>query len=53
MRLTLKSPGTERLKLSYVRLLSIFAFKFNLRRYYWAWQEAVAGRVCQIMLATS
>jgi len=30
---TLKPPGTNRLKLKYDDLLSIFAFKFNLRRY--------------------
>jgi len=28
-----KSPGTKRLKLKYHKLLSSFAFKFNLRRY--------------------
>ena len=30
---TLKVPGTKRLKLKRVDLLSSFAFKFNLRRY--------------------
>jgi len=30
---TLKAPGTERLKPTYDRLLSNFAFKLNLRRY--------------------
>jgi hypothetical protein len=30
---TLKAPGTKRLNLQYDELLSIFAFKFNLRRY--------------------
>ena len=29
----LKAPRTTRLKLNYGKLLSIFAFKFNLRRY--------------------
>jgi hypothetical protein len=29
----LKAPGSKRLRLTYVKLLSIFAFKFNLRRY--------------------
>jgi hypothetical protein len=29
----LKPPETQRLKLKYVKLLSDFAFKFNLRRY--------------------
>ena len=29
----LKAPGTTRLKLKYGKLLSSFAFKFNLRRY--------------------
>jgi len=29
----LESPGTKRLKLSYDKLLSAVAFKFNLRRY--------------------
>ena len=30
----LKAPGTKRLKLAYGRLLSNFAFKFDLRRYH-------------------
>ena len=30
---TLKAPGTKRLKLKYDKLLSNFAFNFNLRRY--------------------
>ena len=30
---TLKAPGTKRLKLKYDKVLSSFAFKFNLRRY--------------------
>ena len=30
---TLKAPGTKRLKLNNDKLLSNFAFKFNLRRY--------------------
>jgi len=29
----LKAPGTKRLKLKYDKLLSSFAFNFNLRRY--------------------
>jgi hypothetical protein len=33
MKLTLKLPGTKRLKLEFDELLSSFAFKFNLRRY--------------------
>jgi hypothetical protein len=33
IRLTLKPPGTKRLKLRYDEAPSIFAFKFNLRRY--------------------
>jgi hypothetical protein len=33
MKPTLKAPGIDRLKQSYVKLLSKFAFKFNLRRY--------------------
>jgi len=33
---TLKAPGIKRLKLKQGELLSIFAFKFNLRRYRWA-----------------
>jgi len=33
MRLTLKAPGTKRLKQNVDDLLSSFAFKFNLRRY--------------------
>ena len=30
---TLKAPGSKRLKLKYVKLLSSFAFKFDSRRY--------------------
>ena len=30
---TLKAPRTKRLKLKYNKLLSSFAFNFNLRRY--------------------
>jgi len=30
---TMKAPGTQALKLQYHKLLSTFAFKFNLRRY--------------------
>jgi hypothetical protein len=30
---TLKAPGTKRLKLKFEKVLSNFAFKFNLRRY--------------------
>jgi len=33
IKLALQAPGTKRLKLNYVKLLSTFAFKFNLRRY--------------------
>jgi len=33
MKPTLKAPGTKRLKLQYDGLLSMFPFKFNLRRY--------------------
>jgi len=33
MKPTRKAPGTKRLKLKYGKLLSSFAFKFNLRRY--------------------
>jgi len=33
MKPTLKAPGSERLKLEHEKLLSHFAFKFNLRRY--------------------
>jgi len=33
MKLMWKAPGTIRLKLKYDKLLSSFAFKFNLRRY--------------------
>ena len=33
MKPTLKAPGTKRLKLKCHRLLSTFAFDFNLRRY--------------------
>ena len=29
----LKAPGTKRLKVKYGKLLSNFAFKFNLRRF--------------------
>jgi hypothetical protein len=30
---TLKAPGSKRLKLEHVNLLSNFAFRFNLHRY--------------------
>ena len=33
---TLNAPGTNRLTLKYDKLLSSFAFNFNLRRYTWA-----------------
>jgi len=33
MRHTLKAPGSKRVKLEYEKLLSNFAFDFNLRRY--------------------
>jgi hypothetical protein len=33
MKLTLKAPGSKRLKLRYDELLSNVAFKLNLRRY--------------------
>jgi len=33
MKPMLKAPGTKRLKLKYIKLLSRFAFNFNLRRY--------------------
>jgi hypothetical protein len=33
MKPTLKAPGTKRLTLRYVKLLSSFAFNFSLRRY--------------------
>jgi len=32
IKTTLKAPGTKRLELNYVQLLSYYAFKFNLRR---------------------
>jgi len=33
MKPMLEAPGTERLKVKYDNLLSIFAFKSNMRRY--------------------
>jgi len=39
IKLTLKAPGTKRLKLRYDKLLSSFGFKINLRRYI----EAMGG----------
>jgi hypothetical protein len=33
MKPVLKRPGTKRLKLKHNRLLSSYAFNFNLRRY--------------------
>ena len=33
MKAMLKAPGTKRLKLTHDKLLSSFAFNFNLRRY--------------------
>ena len=41
----LKPPGTQRLKLKCVRLLSTFAFKLNLRRYSQATQVGGAGEL--------
>ena len=38
---TLKAPGSKRLKLQYDELLSRFAFKFKLRRYMVALENAV------------
>ena len=43
IKITLKPPGTKRLKLKYVKVLQFcfnFAFKFNLRRYFLAMREA-------------
>jgi hypothetical protein len=40
----LKAPGTKRLKLEYDKLLSSFAFNFNLRRYTTAAVREVAAR---------
>ena len=40
MKPTLKAPGTKLLKLKYDEPLSIFAFKFNLRRYITEWNGA-------------
>jgi hypothetical protein len=42
LRPKLKPPGTKRLKLEYEGLLSIFGFKFNLRRYH----PAAAAPAC-------
>ena len=33
IKATLKAPGTQRWKLKFFKLLSSFAFNFNLRRY--------------------
>jgi len=41
---TLKAPGTMRLKLKHVKLLSSFAFNFNLRRYIAALELALLYR---------
>jgi hypothetical protein len=42
MKPTLKAPGSERLKLEHEKLLSNFAFTFDLRRYNMA-QLSTAG----------
>ena len=42
---TLKPPGTKRLKLKCEKLLSTFAFKFNLRRYNKAMASIFSGLV--------
>ena len=39
----LKAPGTKRLKLFFVNLLSSFAFDFNLRRYIKAVQNGASS----------
>jgi hypothetical protein len=41
---TLKAPGTKRLKLKCDQLLSIFAFKFNLGPYTWAYTASSTRR---------
>jgi len=41
---TVKAPGTTRLKLKYGKLLSSFAFKFNLSRYIVYFRIPFAGR---------
>ena len=41
----LKAPGSVLLKLIYDELLSIFAFKFNLRRYSKVAQDVAAALV--------
>ena len=42
---TLKAPGPEYLKLEYDKLLSTFAFKFNLRRFT---KARTRGRTVQV-----
>jgi hypothetical protein len=44
MEFVLKAPGTKRLKLECDKLLSSFAFKFNLRRYSKGTATAEEGR---------
>ena len=53
MKFVLKAPGTMRLKLYNDKLLSTFAFKFNLRRYIVAYLEEgffLVGR-CRLTLS--
>jgi hypothetical protein len=60
MKPKLKPPGTKCLKLTHDKLLSSFAFKFNLRRYTWVMpftlhalrSGAMVGR-CRLPLSKS
>jgi len=54
----LKPPGSERLKLEHLKLLSNFGFNFNLRRYteaFWCFERFLRayGRNRWMVLATS
>jgi len=47
--LTLKAPGTKRLQLKYDKLLTIFAFNFNLRRYMKGVLDEFGGVSAQVL----
>jgi hypothetical protein len=47
----LKLPGTERLKLKWDEPLTIFAFKFNLRRYIMGVERKSAVGRCRLTLS--
>ena len=45
----MKAPGTKRLQLKYDKLLTIFAFNFNLRRYMKGVLDEFGGVSAQVL----